>query len=69
LFNVTGQPAISLPVSAGDSGLPIGVQFAARFGREDVLLQLGHQLEHIQSWQDVLIGNQLRLWDEALKRR
>ena len=39
-FNVTGQPAISLPVHWGEDGLPIGVQLVAAYGREDVLLQV-----------------------------
>lgn len=43
LFNVTGQPAISLPMHQTVAGLPIGVQFAGRFGDELTLLQLAHQ--------------------------
>lgn len=45
LFNGTGQPAISLPLGRSASGLPIGVQLVARFGREDVLLAVARQLE------------------------
>ena len=65
VFNVTGQPAISLPTAMSDSGLPIGVQFAARFGREDVLLQIARQLEDEIPWADRLVKNQLRLWARA----
>jgi amidase len=51
LFNVTGLPAISLPLGWSDSlALPIGLQFAAGFGREDTLLQLAAQLERAQAW-------------------
>ena len=37
-FNVTGQPAISLPLSWNEAGLPIGVQFVGRLGDEETLL-------------------------------
>jgi amidase len=49
-FNVTGQPAISLPLHWNDDGLPIGVQLVARFGREDVLLRVAAQLEQMAPW-------------------
>lgn len=49
-FNVTGQPAISLPLHWNDDGLPIGVQLVAAFGREDVLLRVAAQLEQAQPW-------------------
>lgn len=49
-FNVSGQPAISLPLALSDQGLPIGVQIIARFGREDHLLRLAAQLEQEQPW-------------------
>jgi amidase len=49
-FNVTGQPAISLPLHWSDDGLPIGVQLVAAFGREDVLLRVAAQLEEAQPW-------------------
>jgi len=44
-FNVTGQPAISLPLGLSESGLPIGVQLVAAYGREDVLIRVASQLE------------------------
>jgi amidase len=52
LFNVTGGPAISLPVAMSEDGLPIGIQLAADVGREDVLLKLGAQLEGRLPWKD-----------------
>jgi amidase len=50
-FNVTGQPAISLPLHWNDEGLPIGVQLVAAFGREDLLLRVAAQLEADGAWQ------------------
>jgi amidase len=49
-FNITGQPAVSLPLHWNDAGLPIGVQLVAAYGREDVLLRLAAQLETAQPW-------------------
>ncbi len=54
LYNVTGQPAITLPLHWTSQGLPVGVQFAARFGGEDILLQLAGQIERAQPWRDRL---------------
>ncbi len=54
-FNMTGQPAISVPLyrtREGVAGLPIGCQLVAPFGREDLLLQIAAQLEEIQPWID-----------------
>ena len=51
-FNLTGQPAISLPLHWNDAGLPIGVQLVAAYGREDVLLRVAGQLEQAMPWVD-----------------
>jgi amidase len=48
--NVTGQPAINLPLHWNKAGLPIGVQFVGRFGDETTLLKLAAQLEKAAPW-------------------
>lgn len=50
LFNVTGMPAISLPLVWRENGLPIGVQFAAPGGDEATLIRLASQLETAFPW-------------------
>ena len=53
LFNVTGQPAISLPIHHDNaSGLPVGIQLVAAPWREDLLLQLSRALEVAHPWAD-----------------
>lgn len=52
LYNATGNPAISLPLHWTGDNLPVGVQFAASFGNELLLLQLANQLEQAQPWSD-----------------
>jgi amidase len=51
-FNISGQPAISLPLHWSDGGLPIGVQLVAAYGREDVLVRVAAQLEQAAPWAD-----------------
>jgi amidase len=60
LFNVTGQPAISLPLVHGRDGLPIGVQFAAPLGQEALLLSLAAWFEREMPWRGRLLALQRR---------
>jgi amidase len=48
--NVTGQPAISLPLATDSTGLPCGVQLVAPCDREDLLLRIAAQIEHAAPW-------------------
>jgi amidase len=50
LANLTGQPAMSLPLHLTKSGLPVGVQFIAAKGREDLLFRLAGELEQSEYW-------------------
>jgi amidase len=52
IFNVTGQPAVSLPLFHGDDGLPLGVQLAGPPAGEARLLSLAAQLEAARPWAD-----------------
>jgi amidase len=52
IFNLTGQPAISVPAGFGDDGLPLSVQLVARHGAEDLLYALAGQLESAAPWAD-----------------
>lgn len=51
-FNVTGQPAISLPLHQTDDALPVGIQLVAGMGRDDLLLSLAADLERAAPWFD-----------------
>jgi amidase len=49
-FNITGQPAVSLPLAWSEGGVPLGMQFVAAPAREDVLVRLAAQLEEALPW-------------------
>ncbi len=51
-FNLTGQPAISLPLHQTDDALPVGAMLVADYAREDLLLQVAAQLERALPWRD-----------------
>jgi amidase len=50
LFNITGQPAVSVPLHRTEDGVPVGVQLVAPFGREDLCLRIAAQLERAEPW-------------------
>jgi amidase len=50
--NVSGQPAVSLPLHWTDGGLPIGVMLAGRMGDEATLISLSAQIEAARPWRD-----------------
>lgn len=52
VFNVTGQPAISLPLGMSESGLPIGVQFVGGPWAEGMLIRLASQIEQAAPWSE-----------------
>jgi amidase len=52
MFNATGQPAMSVPLYWTDDNLPVGLQFAARYGDEATLFRLAAQLEASCPWKD-----------------
>jgi len=50
VFNLTGQPAMSVPLHWSDQNLPIGVQIAGAFGADEQLLRLAAELEQARPW-------------------
>jgi amidase len=52
VFNLTGQPAVTVPAGIADDGLPLSVQLVGRHGAEDVLYALAGQIEAARPWAD-----------------
>jgi amidase len=50
LFNISGSPAISLPLGTASNDMPVGVQFVAPYGQDKLLLELALELEAAQPW-------------------
>jgi amidase len=57
MFNMSGQPAMSVPLAWNAAGLPLGMMFAARYGDEATLFRLAAQLEHERPWKHKLPPN------------
>jgi amidase/6-aminohexanoate-cyclic-dimer hydrolase len=54
MFNMSGQPAMSVPLAWNKAGLPLGMMFSAKLGNEGVLFRLAGQLEQARPWKDKL---------------
>jgi amidase len=52
MFNMSGQPAMSVPLAWSKDGLPLGMMFAAKLGDEATLFRLAGQLEQVRPWKD-----------------
>ncbi|WP_292598921.1 amidase family protein [Mesorhizobium sp.] len=50
VFNVTGQPSVSLPLTQSAHGLPIGIQIVGRFGDEATLVRMARDVEDARPW-------------------
>ncbi len=53
VFNMSGQPAISVPLQQSENGLPVGMQFVGRYGADATLLQLARQFELDSPWPQI----------------
>jgi amidase len=53
LQNITGEPAISLPMGTSDNDMPIGMQFSAGYGEDRTLLELAYELEEAKAWKHI----------------
>jgi amidase len=59
-FNVTGEPAISLPLHQDSTGMPLGVQLVGPYGADELLLSLAGQLERASPWAGRLPARETR---------
>src|SRR5690625_7608619 len=69
LANLTGQPAISIPVHLSEQGLPLGVQIMALKGEEHRLLQIAYQIEQTELWVGMKRSEERRVGKEWRGRR
>ncbi|MER7545292.1 amidase [Actinomadura sp.] len=58
VYNISGQPAVNVPLHWNDDGLPIGIMLAGRLGGEGTLISLSAQLEEARPW----IGRKPEIW-------
>jgi amidase len=58
VYNISGQPAVNVPLHWNDAGLPIGIMLAGRLGGEGTLISLSAQLEEARPW----IGRKPEIW-------
>ena len=58
IHNISGAPAMSLPLGWTTGGLPVGIQFSAANGAEKLLLELAYEIEAAQPW----IGKKPKVW-------
>ena len=58
IHNISGAPAISLPMGWTTGGLPVGIQFSAANGAEKTLLEIAYEMEAAQPW----IGRKPKVW-------
>ena len=65
-FNVTGHPALALPVGLHESGLPLGVQLAGRAFDEATLLRIGRAVERLTGWDRMPLPDMTRPAGQAL---
>jgi amidase len=54
MFNMSGQPAMSVPLAWNKAGLPLGMMFSAKFGDEGTLFRVAGQLEQTRPWRGKL---------------
>jgi amidase/6-aminohexanoate-cyclic-dimer hydrolase len=54
MFNMSGQPSMSVPLAWNKAGLPLGMMFSAKLGDEATLFRLAGQLEQQRPWKDRL---------------
>ncbi len=54
MFNMSGQPAMSVPLAWNKAGLPLGMMFSAKFGDEGTLFRLAGQLEQVKPWKNLI---------------